>query len=113
MEDVMSRLALIENAVCETHQGLLEDCENARKQWNERRVEISELGVRGKGIDNELRCLQARFAKSYAMVRNHVRDCDSCQLASGADHASPVESDAPVVPGFHLSLFSGSHFSHV
>jgi hypothetical protein len=109
----MSRLALIENAVCETYQGLLKDCENARKQWNERRVEISELGLRGKGIDNELRCLQARFAKSYAMVRNHVCDCDSCQLASGADHGSPVESDAPVVPGFHLSLFSGSHFSHV
>jgi hypothetical protein len=109
----MSRLAFIENAVCETHQGLLKDCENAQKQWNERRVEISELGLRGKGIDNELRSLQARFAKSYAMVRNHLRDCDRCQLASGADHASPVESDALVVPGFRLSLFSGSHFSHV
>lgn len=109
----MSRMALIENAVCDTCQGLLKDCEDARNQWNERRVEISELGLRGKGIDNELRCVQARFAKSYTLVRNHVRDCDSCQLASGADHASALESDAHVVPGFHLPLSSGSHFSHV
>ena len=102
----------VDNAICETYQALIDDCVNARRQWNERRAEISELGLRGKGIDNELRCLQARFAKSYAMVRNHVRDCSSCQLASGADDASRHEGDAHVVTEFHASLFSGSHFSH-
>lgn len=109
----MSRMATVENAICDTYQGLVDDCENARKQWNERRAEISEIRLRGKGIDNELRCLQARFAKSYAMVRHHVRDCDSCQLASGTDHASHHESDAHVLPGFRVSLLSGSHLSHV
>jgi hypothetical protein len=106
-------MTALENAICETYQGLVDDCENARNQWNERRTEISELGLRGNGIDNELRRLQARFAKSYAMVRNHLRDCDSCQLASGTDHASYHESDAHVLPGFRVSLLSGSHFSHV
>lgn len=101
------------SAVCETYQALIDDCANARRQWNERRAEISELGLRGKGIDNELLGLQARFAKSYAMVRNHVCDCGSCQLASGADDASRHEGDAPVVTEFHASFVSGSRFSHV
>jgi|ERR1700758_812868 hypothetical protein len=104
----MSPMA-VERAICETYEALTEHCSNARKEWNERRAEISELGLRGKGIDDELRCLQARFAKSCAMVRNHLRDCDSCKSSRRTDERSRHESHAGIFPEFRFSLFSGSH----
>jgi len=107
----MSPMATVDTQVCETYQGLLEDCEIARQEWNERRAEISELGLRGKGIDDELRRLQAKFAKSYAMVGNHLRDCGSCESARGTDHASDDESHARVFTAFGSSnSFSASLF---
>ena len=109
----MCPMAAVETQVCETYQGLLDDCEAARNEWNQRRAAISELGLRGKGIDDELRWLQARFAKSYAMVRNHLRDCDRCQSARGVDDATGHESHAPIYPEFRLPLFSGAHNARV
>jgi hypothetical protein len=102
------RSMTVENAVCETCHALVTECETARKQWNERRAEISDFGLRGKGIDNELRCLQAKFAKSYAVVRTHVRDCERRQSARGIDDATGYESDARICAEFHLPLFSGA-----
>lgn len=96
----MSPMATVDTQVCETYQGLLEDCEIARQEWNERRAEISELGLRGKGIDDELRRSQARFAKSYALVGNHLRVCSRCQSERGTDHASDDESHARVFTAF-------------
>jgi hypothetical protein len=110
--DVMSPMAAVETQGCETYQGLLEDCETARDEWNERRAEISARGLRGKGIDDELRCLQARFAKSYAMAGNHLRDCGSCQSARGTDYASGDEGRSHVFAAFRDSIFSGVHVSH-
>ena len=108
----MSPMAAVETQVCETYQRLLEDYEAARNEWNERRAEISELGLRGKGTDNELRCLQAKFAKSYAMARHHLRDCGSCQSAGRTDYASGDESRANVLPQFGDAIFSSTHLSH-
>jgi hypothetical protein len=105
----MSPLAPVENAVCEIYEGLVEDCQIARTQWNERRAEIAEVGLRGKGIDNELRCLQARFARSYALVRNHVRDCDGCEFARRVDHGSGHAGNGHGIPEFGMSVFSGAH----
>ena len=109
----MSAAARVENEVCETYQGLLEQCQAAREAWNRRRAEISELGLRGKGIDNELRRLQAGFAKSYAVVRNHVRDCDSCQSARRTNHPAGDESHGFVVPGFRVAVFPDAHSTWV
>jgi hypothetical protein len=108
----MSPMAAVDTQVCETYQGLLEDCEAARNEWNERRADISELGLRGKGIDDELRCLQAKFAKSYAMARNHLRDCGGCQSARRTDYAAGDESRGHVFTQFRDSLFAGAHLSH-
>lgn len=107
----MSPMAAVDTQVCETYQGLLEECEIARSEWNERRAEISELGLRGKGIDDELRCLQARFAKSYAMAGNHLRDCGRCQFAGRTDHAAGDESDGHVFYAHRDSSFSSAEFS--
>ena len=108
----MSPMAVVDTQVCETYQGLLEDCDAARNEWNERRTEISELGLRGKGIDDELRCLQAKFAKSYAMARNHLRDCRSCQSARRTDYASSDESRDQVFLPLRDSIFSDARVSH-
>ena len=94
---------------CETHQGLMDECSAARMEWNARRAEISKLGLRGKKIDNELLRLQARFAKSYAMVRNHLGDCECCKSARGAYDIARYQSRAQLVPELHVPLFSGTH----
>jgi hypothetical protein len=107
----MSSTAAVDTQVCETFEGLLEECETARREWNERRAEISELGLRGKGIDDELRCLQARFAKSYAMAGNHLRDCGSCQSAGRTDYGACDESDGHVFCAYRDSSFSGAEFT--
>src|ERR1700730_8488337 len=106
----MSPMATVDTQVCETYQGLLEDCEIALREWNERRAEISELGLRGKGIDDELRRLQAKFAKSYAMVGHHLLDCGSCQSARGTHHASDDESHDRVFIAFRGSGSSSAQF---
>jgi hypothetical protein len=111
--DAMSTMAAVETQICETYEGLLEECETARREWNQRRAEISELGLRGKGIDDELRWLQARFAKSYAMARNHLRDCGRCQSAGGTDHTAGDESHGRVFAEFRDSSFSSAQFTGV
>lgn len=105
----MSPAATVENQLCDTYQRLSEQCQAAREAWNRRRAEISDLGLRGKGIDNELRRLQAGFAKSYAVVRNHVRECDSCQSARGTNHVAGREGYGFVVPGFRVAVFPDAH----
>jgi hypothetical protein len=99
-------------ATCETHQGLLDECNAARSEWNARRGEISKLGLRGKKIDNELMRLQAKFAKSYAMVRTHLRGCECCQSARGAYDIGRYQDHGRVVPELHIPLFSGTHQLH-
>jgi hypothetical protein len=105
----MSPAAAVENSICETYQGLLEDCQAARDAWNKRRAEISELGLRGKGIDNELRRLQAGFARSHALVGNHLHDCDGCQSTRGTHDVAGDEGYGFVVPRLRVSVFPDAH----
>ena len=77
----MSPAAAAAVAVCETYDGLVAECEAARQTWSERRAEIFDSGVQGKDTDDELRCLQAKYAKSYASLRNHLCGCELCQSA--------------------------------
>ena len=77
----MGRVASVGIAVCETYDGLAAECEAARQAWNKRRAEIAAQGLRGKEIDDELRRLQAKYARSNAMLRDHLRDCELCQFA--------------------------------
>jgi len=100
---------VFEISTCETHQGLIEECNAARSEWNARRAEISKLGLLGKKIDNELLRLQARFAKSYAMVRNHLCHCECCQSARGTYDIARYQGHGQLVPELHVPLFSGTH----
>ena len=87
----MNREEAIDSAVCETYEKLLEECEAARRNWNEQRAAIFELGLRGKEMDDELLCLQARFAKANALACSHLRDCQQCESARRAGHAGGAE----------------------
>jgi hypothetical protein len=87
----MERLDAVEVGFCETYEKLLEEREAARHNWNEQRVAIFELGLRGKEMDDELLSLQARFAKANALVCNHLRDCRLCESARRAGHAGGPE----------------------
>ena len=77
----MSPTVAVGIAVCETYDALVAECEAARRSWSERRAEIFESGVQGKESDDELRSLQAKYAKSYALLRNHLCACELCQSA--------------------------------
>jgi hypothetical protein len=68
-------------AVCEMYNGLMAECEAARQIWMERRAEIFESGMQGKESDDELRSLQAKYAKSYAALRSHLCACELCESA--------------------------------
>jgi hypothetical protein len=97
----------VETAVCETFEGLLAECESAREDWNEQRVAIFQLGLRGKEMDDELRFLQARFAKSYSLVRNHLRDCEFCKSSRGAGQSFGSEGHVHRRTSFRLPLSAG------
>ena len=77
----MSSAALTQLAVCGAYGALVADCEAARQTWSVRRAEIFDSGVQGKEPDDELRSLQAQYAKSYAALRNHLCGCKLCQSA--------------------------------
>jgi len=77
----MSPAALTQVAVCERYDALVAECEAARQAWSERRAQIVENEVQGKETEDELRSLQAKCAKSYAAVRNHLCGCQLCQSA--------------------------------
>jgi len=108
----MSATVFEMTSTCETHQGFLDECNAAQIEWNTRRREISKLGLRGKKIDNELMRLQAKFAKSYAMVRNHLRGCECCQSARGTYDIARYQDAGRVLPELHIPLFSGVHQLH-
>ena len=79
----MSSAAVTQVAVCERYGELAGECEAAKQRWSVRRAEIFESVVRGKEPDDELRSLQAQYAKSYAALRNHLCGCELCQSARG------------------------------
>jgi hypothetical protein len=80
-EGNMAPTTFVETAICEGYDRLVAECEAARQAWNERRAEIWASGKQGKETDHELRCLQAKYAKSIAILRSHLRDGQLCQSA--------------------------------
>jgi hypothetical protein len=82
----------VKTAVCARYETLLEGCQSACQVWNKRRAEIRDSGCHGKKVDDELRRLQARYAQAYSVLRNHVRDCETCQWVSRLDERSAASS---------------------
>jgi hypothetical protein len=68
--------------VCAEYDGLLKDSQVALTNWNKGRTEINNSGRRGREADNELRALQANFARAWALLQCHENDCEVCQSIS-------------------------------
>ena len=78
----MSKQLSVEMLVCSEYQKLLEQSRSALEIWKEYRAEIGRSRLIGKEAGDELLRLQAKFARAYTILRNHVHNCSRCQLVS-------------------------------
>ncbi len=70
------------SAFCDDYEQLLARCQRALDAWAMRRDEVSQMGLSGKEIGAELVKLQAEFAKAYAILQRHTRECALCQFVA-------------------------------
>jgi hypothetical protein len=82
----------VKTAVCTRYETLLEECQSACQVWNKQRAEVRERSLQGKKVDDDLRRLQARYAKAYSVLRNHVHHCETCQWVSRLEENSCARS---------------------
>jgi len=71
-------------AVCAEYEGLFNESQVALTSWADERAEIS--GHRGRDVNDKLRTLQRDFLKAWALLQNHKRDCEVCQVISTTEH---------------------------
>jgi hypothetical protein len=90
----MSAEMTVRTAVCTCYERLLEKCQNACQIWNTQRAEIGASGRHGKTVDDQLRRLQAAYAKAYSVLRNHLHTCETCQWVSRFEERSSVQSQS-------------------
>ena len=65
--------------VCSEYQKLLEESAAARDAWRKLQAKISWARLVSKESADELLRLQARYAKTYALLQKHVNNCGRCQ----------------------------------
>jgi len=78
----MRKQLSVETMVCSEYQRLLEESQSALETWNEHRAENCRSHLIGKEAGDELLRLQAKFARAYTILQNHVHNCLRCQLVS-------------------------------
>jgi len=66
--------------VCAGYEGLFNESQVALNSWAYERAEIS--GHRERDVNDKLRTLQRDFLKAWALLLNHKRDCEVCQVIS-------------------------------
>ena len=71
---------LFRSSFCEEHEQLLARYQLALETWGKRREEALQMGLRGKELNGELLRLQSEFAKSYALLHKHSRECLLCRF---------------------------------
>ncbi len=77
---------------CSKYERLLEQCQRALETWSTRREEAWQMGLRGKELGSELIRLPADFAKSYAVLQKHVRECALCEFESKIVNSIPYNN---------------------
>ena len=70
----------VKPAACEEYEELLKKSHVALNERKNGRAAIRRSGRKGRSADNELRMLQANFARTYAALQTHSRDCCNCQM---------------------------------
>lgn len=67
-------------AVCPDYETLLKQCQAALEIWEQRRDEVCRARLAGTEQGGDLLGLQAEFAAKYALLRQHVDECQLCQF---------------------------------
>ena len=67
---------------CNRYEQLLTESQKALQIWANRREQAWQMGLRGKELGGELVRLQADFAKSYAALQKHKRECSLCEFVA-------------------------------
>lgn len=81
----------VKTVFCSAYKILLSESQFALRVLNERRNKIYLSGFRGKKFDDELRTLQAKYARALTQLQSHAHECPLCQLATKV-----VEEDSEV-----------------
>jgi len=82
-------------AACSEYQRLLRICQGALVAWKERREEIVRLGLEGKTTGDELRRLQAEYARSYNRLERHPDSCEVCRFTPRYAYATANHREFP------------------
>jgi hypothetical protein len=91
----MSKELSVKTVFCTEYERLLKECQRALKIWNEQRAENCRSRLDGKEAGDEVLRLQAKYARAYTVLQNHVHRCLRCQLVSRIEeHDSGSNSDA-------------------
>jgi hypothetical protein len=88
----MSKLLSVQTTVCDEYQRLLEESQSALALWDEHRAEVCQSRLIGKEAGDELLRLQAKFARAYTVLQNHVHNCLRCHLVSRVEGRDPENS---------------------
>ena len=92
----MSKLLSVQTTVCDEYQRLLEESQSALALWDEHRAEVCQSRLIGKEAGDELLRLQAKFARAYTVLQNHMHNCLRCHLVSRMEeYVSANNAPAP------------------
>ena len=84
----------LKTAVCPEYERLMHECQRALQIWQRRRDHVAEEHWTGKQVGDELQKLQANYAKAYACVDLHNKECELCRFAARiAGHQLAGSSD--------------------
>jgi hypothetical protein len=83
MEDPMNSEYNFQTGFCSDYETLLHECQNAKEASAEWRAEMNEApGNVNRHVAGEMLRLQAGFAKAYARLEQHARDCELCKFVT-------------------------------
>jgi thiamine biosynthesis lipoprotein ApbE len=100
----MPTSTIFTTAVCDRYEDLLKDSQCSWSIWNEMRERLSGSCLRSRIADDELRNLQARYARAYAALENHSRTCSPCRRISQLNNrANTIIEEAGLSQGLRLS----------
>jgi hypothetical protein len=88
----MNKQLSIKTVVCREYQRLLEESQFALETWNEHRAENLRSRVIGKEAGDELLRLQAKFARAFTILQNHVHNCPRCGVVSRIESCNSENS---------------------
>ena len=66
-------------SVCDGYEDLLKESQRAWTIWKGLCQRISGSCLQSRIADDELRNLQARYARSYSALENHAHTCATCR----------------------------------